>query len=382
MKPYLLVTGDFVKTGGMDQCNHALATYLADRGTETHLVAYRVDEYLARHPNVKFHQVPKPLGSYFLGNPLLDRRGRAEARRIARLGGRVVVNGGNCMWPDVNWIIHLHTRYKPAVLASPLRRLKASFEFRQAAIAERRALACAKVVIAGSRATRDELIADFGIPESRIHTVDLGVDRELFRIPTAEERVAARAAAGLAGDRIAAIFVGAIGDRRKGFDTLYLAWKKLCADPGWDAELFVVGAGFELPAWKARAIEDGLAGKIRFTGFSPATDFVATLLRACDVMVSPTRYEGYGLAIQEAVCCGLPAIASRLAPVTDRFGGALSELMLDDPENVSALVDRFYLWRSRRTEFRVEAAGLSDCLRHWTWRDMAERITGIVEASA
>lgn len=382
MKPYLLVTGDFVKTGGMDQCNHALATYLADRGTETHLVAYRVDEQLAHHPNIRFHRVPKPLGSYFLGNPLLNRIGRTEARRITRLGGRVVVNGGNCKWPDVNWAHHLHTRYQPAVKASLLRRLKAEIEFRQAAIAEREALACAKVIIVESRAIREELIADFGIQDSRIHMLDLGVDREMFRIPTADERLAARTELGLTGERIGAIFVGAIGDRRKGFDTLYLAWKKLCADPGWDAELFVVGAGFELPAWKTRAMEDGLAGRIRFMGFSPATDFVARLLHGCDVLAAPTRYEGYGLAIQEAVCCGVPAIASSLAPVSDRFRGALSELRLDDPENVSALVDRFYLWRSRRAEFRTVTAGLSDCLRKWTWRDMAEQLTRIVEASA
>ena len=42
MKPYLIVTGDFVKTGGMDRANYALARYVAERGAETHLVAYRV----------------------------------------------------------------------------------------------------------------------------------------------------------------------------------------------------------------------------------------------------------------------------------------------------------------------------------------------------
>jgi hypothetical protein len=38
MKPYLLVTGDFVKTGGMDRANYALAHYLARQGGEVHLV--------------------------------------------------------------------------------------------------------------------------------------------------------------------------------------------------------------------------------------------------------------------------------------------------------------------------------------------------------
>lgn len=41
MNPFLIVTGDFVKTGGMDRANYALARYIADSGAETHLVAYR-----------------------------------------------------------------------------------------------------------------------------------------------------------------------------------------------------------------------------------------------------------------------------------------------------------------------------------------------------
>jgi len=379
MNPFLLVAGDFVTTGGMDQCNHALATFLADRGTETHLAAFRVDPQLAAHPNVVFHKVPKPLNSYFLGRPLLDRWGRAAARRIASRGGRVVVNGGNCRWPDINWIIHLHTRYKPVVAGSLSRRLKAEFEFRTAAMAERRALMCARVIISGSRATKAELIEDFGIPERRIQTVDLGINPAKYRIPTPQERLAARAAMGLAPETSAIAFVGAIGDRRKGFDTVYSAWKILCRDRDWDGLLVVIGSGFELPLWKERALHEGLGDKIRFMGFNPAPDFVAEILRGCDLMLAPTRYEGYGLAIQESVCSGVPAIASSSAPVTDRFQGSLSDLLMPDPENVSDLVDRIRKWHARRDEFQAQTIALSDRLRQWTWPDMAARITEIIE---
>ena len=39
MKPFLLVSNDFVTTGGMDRANHALAMYLARKGHPVHLVA-------------------------------------------------------------------------------------------------------------------------------------------------------------------------------------------------------------------------------------------------------------------------------------------------------------------------------------------------------
>ena len=46
--PYLIVSGDFVKAGGMNQPNYELARYLAEEGFATHLVGYRVADDLAR----------------------------------------------------------------------------------------------------------------------------------------------------------------------------------------------------------------------------------------------------------------------------------------------------------------------------------------------
>src|SRR5205807_9538660 len=51
-RPYLFVTGDFVKTGGMDMANFALADYAGPQGRELHLHAHRVAPALARACNV------------------------------------------------------------------------------------------------------------------------------------------------------------------------------------------------------------------------------------------------------------------------------------------------------------------------------------------
>ncbi len=83
LPPYVIVCGDFVKTGGMDRCNHALAEYLLDQGHEVHLVAYRVAPDLLSFPNAVFHRVVKPLNSYLLGHEVLSRYGRAWARRVS-----------------------------------------------------------------------------------------------------------------------------------------------------------------------------------------------------------------------------------------------------------------------------------------------------------
>ena len=94
----MLVSGDFVRTGGMDMPNFAVALHLAECGVSVQLVAFRIAEELAKHANVQWRRVPKPLRSYALGLPLLDRVGRNVARKCIARGGRVIVNGGNCQW--------------------------------------------------------------------------------------------------------------------------------------------------------------------------------------------------------------------------------------------------------------------------------------------
>src|SRR4051812_4739310 len=79
---WLLAAGDFVVTGGMDAANHALASYLAANGRETHLVAHRVSAALAKHTGIHLHRVPRPFGSHLLGFPLLARAARREAARL------------------------------------------------------------------------------------------------------------------------------------------------------------------------------------------------------------------------------------------------------------------------------------------------------------
>ena len=69
------------------------------------------------------HRVPRPFGRHLLGAPLLARAGRRVARRFAPAGYRVLVNGGNCRWPDANWVHYVHAATappRPAPAARPL----------------------------------------------------------------------------------------------------------------------------------------------------------------------------------------------------------------------------------------------------------------------
>ena len=76
---YLLVAWDFIRTGGMDMANHALASYLADSGRDVHILAASASEDLTQRPNIHFHRIPRLAHSTFLSAPLLDNAGRRLA---------------------------------------------------------------------------------------------------------------------------------------------------------------------------------------------------------------------------------------------------------------------------------------------------------------
>ena len=373
-RPWLIVTGDFTPLGGMDRANHALASYLARReGAEVHLVAHRVWDDLATLPNVRVHQVPRPWGKHLLGAPLLARAGRKQARRLDQRGARVVVNGGNCHWGDVNWVHYVHAAWDDPAERRFVRRVA----HRTALADERACLKRARVVIANSERTRTDVITHLGVAPERVHTVYLGSDPERFRPPTALDRAEARARLGWpeTDHRPAVAFVGALGNRRKGFDTLLDAWRRLARGGSWDARLVVVGAGPALDGWK-RAAED-LGGAVTFLGFRAD---VPEILWACDALAAPARYEAYGLNAQEALCCGRPALVSRSSGVAERYPPGLADLLIPDPDDAADLAARLRAWRDRFGTPRPELVSFSEQLRAETWDHMAARFVAVVES--
>jgi len=375
MKRAVIVSGDLVRTGGMDMANFALARHLANRGVHVHVVAHRIDAELATLSDIKWHRVPKPLNSYVLGAPLLDHMGRRVARQGSAPDSRVVVNGGNCEIGDVNWVHYVHAAYPPqygASLSSALRgRIARHLHLKQ----ERAVLRMSRLVIANSERTRNDLQSLLGIDGERIRTVYYGIDAERFAPPSEPRRQQSRDLFGWP-NRPQVAFVGALGDRRKGFDTLYDAWATLCRTPSWDADLVVVGHGAELPAWKSRASTDGLEDRIRFLGFRSD---VPDILAACDALVAPTRYEAFGLGVLEALCIGLPAIVSADAGVAERYPHQLQGLLLQDPNSVSELVARLDGWRERAADLRRVTLQLSVNLRERTWETMATEIGALLQ---
>lgn len=372
---WLLIAGDFTPLGGMDRANHALAMHLSASGrSRVDLVGHRVWPDLAERRGVTVHTVIRPFGSHLLGGPRLASAGVRHARQLRP--AHVVANGGNADTGDVNWVHYLHAAHRPH--ARGLRRraqIRAAHAYYLRA--ERRALERARLVICNSERTAADVQEHLGIERSRTRVVYYGSDPAAFRPASGAERASLRRDLGWPDDRPVALFVGALGDRRKGFDRLFEAWRRLCADRGWDVDLAVTGQGAELPRWRRAAADAGLEGRLRFLGFR--TD-ISRVIAASDVMVHPARYEAYGLGVHEALCSGLPAIVSAAAGIAELYPASLGDFLIADVEDAAGIADRLYAWRRDIETAGARVRPLSDRLRARTWADMGAEIERVASA--
>lgn len=379
--PWLLVAGDFALRGGMDRAFYELAWHLADRlGRSVTLVAHRVAELLAAHPNVTVIPVSRPCGLHLLGQPLLDLVGRREAARLKarRPDAHIVVGGGNCGWPGaINWVHMVHAACRSEDAGAPWvfrfkNRLSRAYFRRQ----ERKYTRRARLVISNSEQSRRHLVDLVGVPAERVRSIYLGCDPDMLRLVSESERDLARRRFDIPEGLSAAAFVGALSyDANKGFDTLISALALL---PTIDRPLILVAGAGHLDYWRYRTSAAGLAGMVRFQG--SVTD-VPTFLAAADVLVSPTRYDGYGMGVHEALCRGIPALVTRRAGIAELYPADLADLLLNNAESAEELAFRLKWVFENRIRVQPAVNCLGSRLRQRSWERMSSDIVELVEAS-
>lgn len=378
--PWLIVAGDFALTGGMDNANYHLAKHLAiDCDRPVTLVAHRVAPPLANHPRVTVHKVLRPAGRHLLGEIFLDRAGRCAAAALtaSHPEARIIVNGDNCLWPGVNWVHLAFCRYGCVDAGAPWWfRLKNQMTRLYHRRRETRALHRSRIIITNSDSTRRQVIEEVGIEANRVHRIYLGVDSEQYGPVNETERKEARVRFGVEGDAPVLLFVGALGyDANKGFDTLLTALPQVRALLGQSVTLLAAGGG-ALAYWRERVASIGLSNSVGFLGH---VNCVPALLAAADVLVSPVRYESYGLNVHEAICRGVPAVVSRPAGVAERYPPELAGLLLNNPEDAEELAQRLANAIRNRQEHVPYVRRLGAEWLRYSWDSMADAMVRLIE---
>lgn len=181
----------------------------------------------------------------------------------------------------------------------------------------------------------DHVARRLRIPRSRIEVIPRGKDPSLLGRRTPERRALARAGLGLGPAEVAVLAVGR-QERQKGFDTLLRA-TSLLHEP--NLRLVIAGRdGNETAHLAALVAELGLGDRVRFLGHRSD---VAELMCAADVLAFPSRWEGLGLTVVEAMALEVPIVASDLPVLRETLGAPGERALLvpsDQPGGLAAAI--------------------------------------------
>ena len=154
------------------------------------------------------------------------------------------------------------------------------------------------------------------------------------------------------------IFVGRLIPE-KGVDLLLKVLVKVKEELP-DVRAVIVGDGPERGRLERMARNLGLEKNVLFTGFLPYERVIA-LMKASKVFVLPSRREGFGMVVLEAMACGLPVVtlnapmnAARFLVENGKSGFVVNEGQISDAL-ASLLFDKVFLKRIGRVSREISA---------------------------
>jgi glycosyltransferase involved in cell wall biosynthesis len=200
-------------------------------------------------------------------------------------------------------------------------------------------------VVAITDALRRFTVEQVGVPAAKVETIHYGLDDLPFawgENPPADVREDARVV--LSVSRLA---------EQKGVDVAVRALPSLPAD----VVLVVLGEGPERVSLEQLARELGVERRVHLLGRVPD---VAAWLRRASAYVQPSRWEGFGLGVLEAMLASLPVVASNVSSLPELVVDGETGVLVppDDPQALAAataaVLDRRELGTAGRERARRE----------------------------
>lgn len=198
----------------------------------------------------------------------------------------------------------------------------------------RRACKIADRIVAVSECTKRDIIRFFGTPEEKIEVIYQGCDEQFRQQATEEQKAAVRERYQLPERYI--LYVGSI-EERKNLMLLAQALPLLA-----DKDIHVIAVGRRTKyADRVQAFiqAKGLTSRFRMLSGVPFPDLPA-LYQMATTFVYPSRFEGFGIPLLEALCSGTPVIGCTGSCLEEAGGPSSLYVSPDDSAALAEAIQR------------------------------------------
>jgi glycosyltransferase involved in cell wall biosynthesis len=228
-----------------------------------------------------------------------------------------------------------------------------------------------------SYATRGDLVAR--CPKSddeRNIVVPLGIDTDRFR-PDAGNRAAIRQSLGIAESAVVVLYVGQLIPR-KGITELIETWRRL-GDRS-NVHLVMIGKAKSPQSDLQKAVE-ALAATDKRVHYLNKVDYQENhkYFQAADFFFFPTRLEGYGIVVGEAMACQLPVVTTHAQGVSEVVDASCAlQAKVGDVEEMVSCVSKLIEDANLRRTMGSAARDLIG--KRFTWDTIIERLVQVLSA--
>jgi len=238
----------------------------------------------------------------------------------------------------------------------------------------------ADVVTAPSSATRD-FLRSLGVADERIVLVPYSVDNDFFAHHAAKaDRAALRREMEIPDRALVVLFCAKLAPWKRPKDLLEAFARAtrsqtitpLPASPC----LIYAGDGVERTPLEQTAQALGVAERIRFLGFVNQSRLPG-IYAAADLLVLPSEHEPFGLVVNEAMACGVPAVVSdRVCAHRDLITAGVNGMVypIGDVDALARILRELF---SAPEKLRRMGEAARERLATWSYR---ENVVGFVQA--
>ena len=223
----------------------------------------------------------------------------------------------------------------------------------------------AQHIITVSEYSKAEIVERLGVPASKVTTIYNGVSDE-FRCKDRNAAVKTVSEA-LRLHNPYILYVGSLKPY-KNVTTLLQAFARLHKCRDIPHKLLIVG---DDARWKKSLLEErsrlGIDAATVLVSHVPEV-LLPSVYAAADLLVMPSRIEGFGLPVLEAMASGTPVISSRAASLPEVAGEAALYFDPGSPEELADTLER--LLNSRELQETLRVKGL-ERVKKFTWRHSA-----------